>query len=185
MKSGRPFVNRVQSLALVFGASLSMGCSLILGSGPLGPVRSVWDDCFVGRFVDPGTATLIVDHYLSDIYITGMPDPGSGAGWEAFSVSASVYDASEGDVAWRGPVSVFGPVTCGAGGCETSTFDAVDAVTGSTEVTVTRDFADVDADRDPFCIPTRSDRIALSFRFRGVGGGARTTVAIDAQRAFP
>lgn len=152
---------------LIIPLILLTGCSAYIGRD-LPVARSIWDDCFVGRFEDPGNATLFVSHFRSMVTIQGEKDPSSAVPWETFTYMGDVHVP---DI--KGQLTLFFPEVCDPE-CRIPTVDPIDGRTGESEIAANFVISGGSADG---CTPSTSDVMEFSFTYTWDGAVYSETIA--------
>lgn len=152
---------------LIIPLILLSACSAYIGRD-LPVARSIWDDCFVGRFEDPGKARLFISHYRSMVTIQGDKDPSSTAPWETFTYMGEVHVP---DI--KGQLTLFFPEVCDPE-CRIPTVDPIDGRTGESEIAVNFVISGGSADG---CTPSTSDVMEFSFTYMWDGAVYSETIA--------
>ncbi len=141
--------------------------SLIVG-GDRPPPRSIWDECFVGRFEDPGEARMFLSHNRSMVTINGEKDPANSAPWETFVYIGQVHVP---DI--KGELMLIFPEVCDPD-CRLPSVDAIDGRTGENQVAV--NFI-IPGGAVEECIPSSSDTFEISFTYIWEGDVYSETIA--------
>ena len=147
-----------RSVIILVGIPLLLvitACSAFVG-GDRPIARSIWDDCFVGRFIDPGSATLFLSHHRSMVTINGEKDPSSSESWETFVYVGQVHVP---DI--KGELTLFFPEVCETD-CRLPSVNAVDGRTGESDVAV--NFIILGGSVEE-CVPSTDDTIEISFTY--------------------
>ena len=130
-------------------------CSFYIGRD-LPIARSIWDECFVGSFVDPGSANLFLSHNRSMITINGVKDTANTAPWDTFVYIGFVHVP---DI--KGEMTLFFPEVCDPD-CRLPSVTAVDGRSGESEVAV--NFIILGGAVEG-CIPSTDDTLEISFTY--------------------
>lgn len=152
---------------LIIPLILLSACSAYIG-GDLPVARSIWDDCFVGRFEDPGKARLFISHYRSMVTIQGDKDPSSAAPWETFTYMGAVHVP---DI--KGQLTLFFPEVCDPE-CRIPYVDPIDGRTGESEIAVNFVISGGSAEG---CTPNPGDVMEFSFTYMWEGSVHSETIA--------
>jgi len=163
-------MNRTFILLLISPSLICiLGCSAII-DGPTLPPRSIWDDCFVGRFIDTDTATIFLTHNRSLVTIIGQRDPSNAAPWDTLSYVGQTQMEGE----------ILGELTLTFPEVRTtepfSTVRARDGRTGDEVVKVTFLITGVSGLE---CTPRTTDFIEISFAYIWDGEIFSETIAAE------
>lgn len=168
--------SKLDFFVLIIFSSLFIGCSAIVSGDPI--YRSIWDNCFVGSFIDPDKASISANHERSLVVLSGLKEATFDAPWESLSYQGLIVD--EGKV--KGTLTLTLPPVCDPE-CRTPEVNARDARTGDDEVTVNFFFLRIEelSDGEIRCNIDPRDTLELSYVYVLEGNPISETIASTRQ----